>query len=527
MLDLLIVNGLVLDGSGAPRYRADVAVDGDRIVDMGLLEGAEAETVIDAAGCAVTPGFVDMHSHADRTLPVCPTAESMVHQGITTTVMGQCGMSLVPLLDETREEVLALPKRAEDPLPWDEWSSFGSYLDYLRGIGISLNAVPLVGQGTVRNAVMAFSAEPANEAQIERMQDEVGRAMDEGAIGVSSGLIYAPGSYAATEELVAVVRPAGERGGFYFSHIRSEAGTLLDAIAEAIHIGRETGAAVQISHYKASGRANWNKSAPGLALIDEARAEGLDVSVDMYPYLAGSTSLRTLLPEWAHEGGTASTLARLGDPDTRARMVKDMRSGGLASTVEWDTVLISNCPKNRGYQGRSVADLSADASKSPHDWVFDALLELGLGIAMVTFHSCEENRAVELRHPAMMIGTDGSGLAPVGPLSKGLPHPRNYGTLPRVLGHYVRDLGVLTLEEAVYKMCGLPARKLRWADRGLLKAGYVADLVVLDPDTVAARATYRDPHQYPVGIPYVIVNGVPVIRDGVHTQARPGYVLGR
>ena len=527
MFDILIENGQVVDGSGVPRYRADVATKGDRIVEVGRLEGAEAETVIDASGCVVTPGFVDMHSHTDFTLPILPTADSLVHQGITTAVVGQCGASPVPLLAETREQVIAMMESEEAPLPWDEWSTFGSYLDYLRQIGTSINVVPLVGQGTVRSAVMGFSADPANDAQMARMQTEVARAMDEGAIGVSTGLIYPPGSYASTEELIAVTRPAGERNGFYFSHIRGEGDTLLEAVAEAIRIGRETGAAVQISHFKAAGRDNWGKSAQALELIDQARAEGLDVTADMYPYLAGSTSLTAALPEWAQEGGKEAILKRLANAEARQKMTADMQSTGFFRITEWDKVLISGSPKNRDYEGRYVADLAAEAGKSPHDWIFDALLETELAVSMITFMMSEENRRVEVRHPAMIIGTDSSGRATEGPLSKGVPHPRGYGTYPRVLGRYVREQGVISLEEATWKISGFPAQKLRWLDRGLVKKGYKADLVILDPDTVADRATYEAPHQYPVGIPHVIVNGKLVIHDNSHTQARPGSVLGR
>ena len=259
MLDILIRNGEVIDGSGSPRIRADVAIEGDRILDVDQLQRAEAKTIIDAADCLVAPGFVDMHSHTDFTLPILPTADSLVHQGITTAVMGQCGASPAPLLAETRQQVVEAMQSDDRPLPWDEWSTFGSYLDRLTGRGISINVVPLVGQGMVRCGVMGFTAEPADEEQIRRMQAEVDKAMDEGAIGVSTGLIYPPGSYASTEELIAVTRPAGERNGFYFSHIRGEGDSLLEAVGEAIRIGRETGASVQISHYKASGRANWHR----------------------------------------------------------------------------------------------------------------------------------------------------------------------------------------------------------------------------------------------------------------------------
>ena len=524
MLDLLIRNGWVVDGSGSGRFRADVAVEGDRITAVGRLEGAEARQIIDATGHVVTPGLVDMHSHADMTLPLLPTADSLLYQGITTVVVGQCGVTPAPLRDETRAQVVAMMQRDTLPLPFDCWSTFGRFLDYLRDIGVSANVVPLVGLSTVRSAVMGFSAQPPTAGQIARMQAEVSEAMDAGAVGVSTGLIYPPGSYARTAELVAVTRPAGERGGFYFSHVRGEGDTLLKAIAEAIHIGRETGAAVEISHYKAAGRDNWHKSSQGLALVNRARAEGLDVTADMYPYLAGGVALVAVLPEWAQEGGKDAILLRLADPATRGQMAQDMQTTGFFRIAEWDRVLLAT-EKMPDYEGRSVAELADTAGKSCPDWVFDTLLELDLDVSIVLFMMSEENRRQELRHPAMMIGTDAAGIAVGGPLARGLTHPRTYGTFPLVLGRYVRELGVLSLEEAVWKMTGLPAQKLRWPDRGLIREGYCADLVVLNPDTVADLATYRAPHHYPAGIPHVIVNGVSVIRDGVHTHARPGRIL--
>ncbi len=527
MLDILIKNGQVVDGSGAPRLRADVAIEGERIVQIGLLEEAQAKTVIDATDHIVTPGFVDMHSHADFTLPNCPTANSLVHQGITTVVTGQCGASPAPLLAETRALMLATVGSGEAPLPWDEWSTFSSYLDYLGRIGTSVNVVPLVGQGAVRSAVMLFSSDPANEEQLAQMQIEAAKAMDEGAVGISTGLIYPPGSYASTKELIELTRPVGERNGFYFSHVRGEGDTLLEAVAEAIQIGRETGTAVQISHFKAAGRNNWGKAAQALELIDQARAQGLDVTADMYPYLAGGTYLLAILPEWAQEGGRDAVAGRLSDAETRQKMASDMQTKGFFSIVEWDTVLISGSPNNRDYQGRYIADMARESGKTPYDWIFDALLETEGEMSMVLFMMSEDDCKLALQHAAMMIGTDGSGYATEGPLSKGVPHPRNYGTYPRVLGHYVRELGVISLEDAVWKMSGFPAQKLRWSDRGLVKKGYQADLVVLNPDTVAERSTYTAPHQYPAGIPHVIVNGKLVVHNDDHTQTRPGSVLRR
>lgn len=518
--DLIIRSGEVIDGSGAPRFRADVAISGDRIAQVGDLSGVPAARSLEAAGRVVTPGFIDMHSHADFVLPILPTADSLVHQGITTVVVGQCGMSTAPLLPATRDAFIASQETEYGPLPWNEWTTLRSYLEFLQAIGPALNVVPLVGLGTIRAAVMGFSAGAPDRSELGRMQHEVLDAMDQGAIGVSSGLIYPPGCYASTAELVELVRPAGARGGYYFSHIRSEEEHLLEALSEAIHIGRETGAPVQISHLKAAGTANWHLADRALALIDQARDEGLDVCADMYPYPAGNTVLSVLLPDWAHEGGKAATLARLKDPETRQRIIAD-----LASWVEWDAIQISETPRQRHYEGRAIAELAAAAAKLPEDWLCDALVETGLDASIILFSMSEDNLARQIRHPHVLIGTDASGRSVEGPLSSGVPHPRNYGSFARVLGHFVRERHVLSLEEAIWKMSGRAAQRLNWTDRGLLRVGYQADLVILDPARVADRATFQAPHQYPAGIETVLVNGVAVIDNEKHTRARPGRVL--
>jgi N-acyl-D-amino-acid deacylase len=529
MHDIIIKNAEIIDGTGAPAFRGDVAVSGHRISEVGDLSQSVGKLVIDAEGCALSPGFIDMHSHADFSLPVWPTADSMLHQGITTAVVGQCGLSPAPLLDETREEVVSaltgfFGEFAKD-VPWHEWSSVGDYLAFLTRQGISPNVLQLAGQGIIRASVMGFGEGRSDQGQMTKMQDLVAGAMADGAIGLSTGLIYPPGSFTATEELVELTRAVASRNGYYFSHIRGESDTLLEAIEEAIRIGRESGVSVQISHYKAAPRDNWEKSAQGLQLIEKARVEGLDVTADLYPYRAGSTTLVTMLPQWAHVGGPAEILKRLADPAVRSKMITDMQTGGFARGMEWNLVLITSSPKQTEYEGCYVSELAARADKAPHDWVFDALLETRLDMGMAVFGMSEENRRREIQFPAMMICTDGFGLATAGPLAKGVPHPRSYGAFPRVLDRYVRDLQVITLEEAVYKMTGLAAQKLCLKDRGFVRPGFAADLVVFDPDTVSDRATYDNPHQYAGGISQVIVNGQFVIRDENHTGATPGIVL--
>lgn len=526
MFDVLIINGEVVDGTGAGRVRADVAIENGKVIAVNNLDSAQAVTVIDAKGKVVTPGFVDVHSHADMTLPAFPTADNLICQGITTVIAGQCGLSLAPLLPENRDLFISMLDSQAISLTW-EWSTFGSYLDYLGRLGISVNLVPLVTHGAIRGGVLGLHASIPSPEEMSRMQAEVCQAMDEGAIGVSTGLVYPPGIFAKTEELIEFTRPVGERDGYYFSHIRDEGNALFEAIEEAITIGKATGASVQISHYKAAGCKNWWKSLPGLELIDRARLEGVNITTDMYPYTSGNTSLFMLLPFWAQVGNKDIILARLTDQTMREKMTEDMKTTGFFRIVEWDQVMICTCPSHREFEGHMIADLSSDVGKSPYDWIFDTLVETKLDIQIIVFVSSEENLPSQLCHPTMMICTDGIALSPSGFHAQGLPHPRNFGAFPRVLGHYVREKNVLTLEEAIWKMTGLPAQMLNWKDRGLVKEGYAADLVVFNPATIRDRGTLNKPCQYPEGIDAVLVNGQIVAQNGVHTGVRSGIILKR
>ena len=529
MYDIIINNALIIDGTASPPFEADLAIEGQNICEVGRIDRTSAATVIDAAGCAVAPGFIDMHSHADFSLPVNPTADSLLHQGITSAVVGQCGLSPAPLLKETRHEVVSafggFFSGVAKSLPWHEWNSFKDFLEFVIRGGVSLNFLPLVGQGVIRAAVMGYSDDRANKNQMDRMKFELGQALDQGAIGLSTGLIYPPGSFTSTEELIELTEIVGDRNGFYFSHIRGEGDTLLEAVEEAIYIGRQTGASVQISHFKAARRSNWSKSPQALELIRQAQSQGLDITADLYPYRAGSTSLATLLPEWAHVGGPAKTLTRLADPEQRNKMTADMQSGGYARGIEFKDVLITSSPRHPDFEGRNISELAASTGLSPHEWLFGALAQTKLEMSMAMFGMSEKNRLQEIQFPGMMIGTDGVGLAASGTMARGVPHPRNYGAFPRVLGRFVRDLKIIKLEEAVYKMTGLPARKMRLNDRGVIKPGLAADLVVFDPATVSDTATYDRPHQYARGIFHVIVNGRFVVRDAIHTGNRPGRIL--
>ncbi len=531
MFDTIIENALVIDGSGGPPENRRVGLKDGLIAAVGDLGQARGRETIEARGLALAPGFIDMHSHADFSLPSIPTADSLVHQGVTTAVVGQCGMTPAPLTDGTRPPfkamVAMLFKTLAETTPWEQWSSFKEYLAYLEKLKTSVNVIPLVGQGNIRAAVMGFEPGRADPDQMELMRSLLNGALEAGAWGMSTGLIYPPGSFTDTPELIELARTMAGTGAFYFSHIRGESETLMEAIEEALKIGFEAGVPVQISHFKAAGKPVWPKSAQGLALIDRARERGLDVGIDMYPYTAGSTMLSALLPDWAQEGGAEATLARLADPETRERMAGDMKNGGFARHVDWSEVLICSAPSRPEWEGRRVDRLSQEAGRSGHQWLFEARLETRLEISMAMFGMSPENRRKEIAHPLMSIGSDGVGYRLGHPAAEGKPHPRSFGAFPRVLGHYVRREKVLSLEEGVRKMTGLPASRLGLKDRGLVREGLAADLVLFDPEKVADRATYEDPLNYPLGIHRVLVNGETVIQEGEHRETRPGRVLRR
>jgi N-acyl-D-amino-acid deacylase len=526
VLDLKITGGRLIDGTGAPARRGDVGVIGDAITAVGDLSREPAGRTIDAGGRVVSPGFIDMHSHSDWRLWDNRRAESKIRQGVTTEVVGNCGFSPAPVSDGFRDEMKGFALHLPAGMDFS-WRSVGDYLARYESEGVAVNVAQLIGHGTLRLAAMGFARRPptaAEQAHMERMMDE---AMADGAYGLATGLIYAPGSYAVTEEIVGIARRAGGRRGFYASHIRGEGATLLDAVAEAIRVGREGGLPVQVSHVKAAGRPNWGKVASALALIDEARREGLDVMGDVYPYTASSTTLRTLLPDWALEGGIDAMLERLADPATRERIRSELTGGAetLLRGLDWADIMVAYSPSRPEAQGRRIAEIAAAQKADPLDAAIELIVaEHGKGY-MILFQLDEADLRRALTHPHIMVGSDGSALAAEGPLASGKPHPRSYGTFPRVLGRYARDERVLPLETAVWKMTGLPARRLRLPDRGWLAEGAKADVVVFDPATVADRATYEDPHRYAAGIADVVVNGRVVIAGGEHTGARPGRVL--
>jgi N-acyl-D-amino-acid deacylase len=528
---LLIKGGTVVDGSGAPSVAADVAVEGDRIAAVGSDLGAAAATrVIDAKGLMVAPGFIDIHSHSDLVYDTCPGAESKVRQGVTTEVVGMCGFSPGPIAPGMRETVRDWIGGIGSKPP-GTWQSFGEYLDHLRGLGTSVNVVQFVGHGALRYATVGGENRPATADEQKAMERHLAEALDAGAWGYSTGLVYAPSIYGSTEELIALAKSMAKRGGHYFSHVRGEAATLETAYVEAIRIGEEGGVPVQIAHVKASGRENWGKMERALRMISDARARGVDVTGDVYPYPAGSTKMDNLLPAWMHDGGTAKLLERLADPASRARAIADClvdgerwRTGSGANG--WDEVMVATCSREE-LAGKTLAEVARLTGREPAQAMMDLVLAEKAGVSMISFSQSEENVAMASADPHTMIGSDSLSLhSGTGP-HPGKPHPRSYGTFPRVLGVYCRERRLFSWETAVHKMTGMPAAKLGIAARGLVKTGYAADLALFDPKTVRDEATFPEPHRHPVGIPYVVVNGQVVV-DGPRYHAVPaGRVLTR
>lgn len=535
MFDVILKGGRVIDGTGNPWFRADVAIKDGKIVRIGHLSGVKAEKIIDVKGLVVSPGFIDIHSHSDFTILFNPKVESTIRQGVTTLVVGNCGISLAPV-NPAREDLLM---RYISPfMPPGErlkvkWTTFSEYLKYEEEIGVASNVAHLVGHGTIRIAVMGFDERTPTNEELGEMKMLVAEAMQAGAFGMSSGLIYPPGVYSKTEELIELAKVVARYGGIYATHIRGEGATLIKAVSEAIEIGEKSGAPVQISHHKAAGRPQWGKSEETLKLMEEARMRGVDVTCDQYPYRAGMTSLVTLLPPWAHEGGMDRLLERLRNPKDRERMRRDIEKGipgweNFVASCGWENIYVSyvKTEKNKPLEGKNLTEIAKIKGKPDE---FTALCDLLLeeeGVAtMVLFMMDEGDIRRIMKHPLSMVGSDSWSVAPYGVLGVGKPHPRFYGTYPRVLGRYVREYNILRLEDAIRKMTSLPAQKIGLWDRGIIRVGAWADITVFNPDKVIDKATYQDPHQYPEGIEYVLVNGEVVVERGEHTGILAGKVL--
>ena len=526
--DLVIAGGRVVDGTGAPWFRADVGVIGDRIAAVGDLSRARAARRIDARDRVVAPGFIDMLGQSELNLLVDNRALSKIRQGITSEVTGEGG-SVAPLNAEM----------TADYQPWVDkygvkvdWTDFTGYFKRLRAARPAINLGTFVGAAQVREHVLGKGDVQPTPAQLERMAALVESAMEQGALGLSTSLIYPPGSYARTPELVALARAAARHGGIYASHIRDEGPKEMEALEEAFTIGREAGIPVEIWHLKVAGRRSWGRMGDVVAAIERARAEGLDVTADMYPYVASGNGLDNTVPQWAHDGGVPKMIERFHDPEQRARILKEIREGAGGEWDGWkgrppDDILIISVmnPELRKWTGKRLSQVAAEMGKPPEEALVDLVEADHANVFVARFSMNEDDLQVAMRKPWVAFDLDAGAVTLDGPLGEDKHHPRAFGSMPRVLGRYVRELKLLTLEEAVRKMTSLPARRMRFHDRGLLRPGMAADITVFDPERIRDVATFEDPNRYSEGVSYVVVNGRVVLDDGEMTSERPGRVL--
>ena len=525
MYDLVIVGADLIDGTGSPTRRADLAVAGDRIAEIGQIDPSRGRRVIEATGLVLAPGFVDIHSHSDYHLLIQPTADSAVRQGVTLEIGGNCGYAAAPLWGLWLEERAATYR---DLYGLDhEWQGVADYLDRLEASGISENFGLLMGHNTLRGSAMGGANRSPTPEELDAMVQAARRGMAEGALGLSTGLVYPPACFSKPDELATIATAVRKAGGILACHMRSESDDLLEAIEEIIGVASLAEIPLQISHLKTSGERNWPRLAEAFQLIEAARARDLDVSCDRYPYTASNTGLQAVLPTWALEGAQQERVERLRDSTARARIAQELTTHYPPDY--WSRLLISEVTReeHRRYEGLRVAEAATLAAKPAIDFVIDLLIAERMQVDAIYFTMCEENLQAILTKPYTMIGSDSGCRGHEGPLSRGRPHPRTFGTFPRVLGYYVRERGLLDLPTAVRKMTWDPCRKLGLIDRGRLQPGCIADLVLFDPATIADRATYDAPIQYPTGIQYVFVNGVAVVESGDHTGARPGLPVRR
>jgi|ERR1041384_4896246 dihydroorotase/N-acyl-D-amino-acid deacylase len=528
--DIIIANGRIVDGTGNPWFYADVAIRGDRIIKVGRLNGSRAKRQIDAQGLVVSPGFIDMLGQSEQSLLIDPRAESKVFQGITTEITGEGG-SIAPLNDYILKELE--PFLTHFKLTAD-WRTLAEYFARLERSRSAINLATYVGATQVRQFVLHDDNRSPTPAELDQMRKLVAQAMEDGAVGVSTSLVYAPAFYANTEELIELAKVAAHYGGVYASHMRNESNSIMPAIDEAIRIGREANIPVEIFHLKMAGKANWGKMRDVIAKIEAARSSGLDITADQYPYVAGATSLGASVPPWAHEGGTAKFVERLNDPATREKLKQEMRSlsdkwenfylgAGGGEGILVNTVLNRDLEK---YEGKRINEITRMMGKSDElDALFDLLIADNAQTGMIIFLMNEDDVKLALKQPWVSVGIDHGEVALTGPLAEGKAHPRGYGSFPRILGRYVRDEHVLTLEEAIRKMTSLAANRVHLSDRGILKPGFFADVVVFDPASIQDVATFEDPNRLSIGMRYVLVNGEPVVFDAKQTAALPGRPL--
>jgi N-acyl-D-amino-acid deacylase len=522
--DAIIKNGNVIDGTGADEVLTDIGIRDGRILAIGQLNVKDADRVIDASGLKVTPGFIDIHSHVDTELFIAPLAESKVRQGVTTEVTGADGSSVAPLGGPELERTLNNFKEEYGfDCPYRDMEGFFTLLEQK---GCAQNLVSLIGLGTVREKIVGMDNRPATADEMNQMQHEVLRAIEQGCWGTSTGLEYTPGSFASAQELWEIVKVVPEKYRLYATHMRNEDNMLLEAIDEAITIARNSNSSLQVSHLKASYKVNWSKQAKAIEMLEEAISSGLDVHADRYPYIAYNTTLSSLFPLWAREGGTEKFLGRLKDSTQRETIKADVQNkvNGLGS---WESVSISwvESDPNKIYQGKTVQQVSQELNVDSFEFVVELMLEEEARVGMVGFGMDEAGTEMVLAWKNTMVCSDASSRAPSGPRSKSLPHPRAYGTFPRAIAYYQRDRHITTLPDMIRKMTSLPAQKIGLTDRGVVAEGKAADIVIFDYENIQDRATFLDPHQFPVGIPFVMINGVVVVDNSMQRNELPGQVL--
>jgi dihydroorotase/N-acyl-D-amino-acid deacylase len=527
--DLVITNGHIIDGTGSPWYSGDLGIRGGRVAAIGNLSAASRSRTIDARGMAVAPGFIDMLGQSELTILVDPRLPSKIYQGITTEITGEGG-SVAPLNDA----IIRADKTTYDHYHiTPDWRTLRQYFTRLEKEGMGINLATYVGATQVRRMVLGDDDKQPTTAQLEQMKELVRQAMGDGAVGVSTSLEYAPAPYAKTEELIALAGEASKFGGVYATHMRSESDAVLDGIDEALRIGREGRLPVEIWHVKVAGKANWGRMPEVVAKINLARSQGVDVSANTYAYTAWSNGMSAFVPAWAHDGGDAKLIERLKDPAARARIRKDLMTPSRDWDNEWQEIsgpqdvlicAVQN-PKLLPLQGKTVAEIAKLWNKDPMDTLFDLLIEDNAFTEVAVFGMSELDVVLALQQPWVSLDNDSSGTSPDGILGQEHPHPRAYGTFPRILRKYVREEKKLTLEDAIRKFSALPAQRMRLTDRGVLKTGMWADVVIFDPANVRDLATFENPNQLSQGMEYVLVNGVPVIDQGKMTGAKPGRVL--
>jgi len=527
--DVVIQHGRIIDGTGSPWYSGDIGIRQGRIAAIGNLAGAPAKRTIDARGMVVAPGFIDMLGQSELTILVNPHLPSKIYQGITTEITGE-GSSAAPVTEAMlKADHVTYEHYGIHP----DWHTFREYFARLEKQGMGINLASYVGATQVRRMVLGDDDRAPNTAELERMKNLVRGAMRDGAVGVSTSLQYAPAPYASTGELIALAAEAAKFGGIYATHMRSEADAIIPAIDEAVRIGREAHIPVEIWHLKTAGKANWGRMPEVIAHIQQARDSGVDISADTYAYPAGFNSFSAIIPPWAHDGGDARLIERLKDPAVRARIRKEMETPGGHWENEWQEVTgpegflvgaVAN-PQLLPLQGKTIAEIAKIWNKDPIDTIFDLLIDDHAFTNVAIFMMSEPDIALALQQPWVSICNDSEGTAPDGLLGKEHPHPRAYGTFPRILRKYVREEKKLTLSDAIRKFSALPAQRMRLADRGVLKEGMWADVVVFDPETIRDVATFEKPNQLSEGMRFVLVNGVAVIEDGKMTNALPGKVL--